>query len=73
MAQITTTITVKEKSKPKTLRAWIGVKLVRLAQRIHPESDAVKAFYTQLLIDEMIHGQSLVRVDPKEVKMNGKD
>ena len=64
---MSTIITVKEKSQPKTLRAWIAVKLVRLAQRIYPESDAVKAFCTQLIIDEMIYGQSIVRVNPKEI------
>jgi hypothetical protein len=63
---------VIEKSKPKGVKAWIAVKLVRLAQYIHPESDAVKAFYTQCFIDEMIYGQFLVRVNPEEVIINDK-
>ena len=58
-----TTIQVKEKSKPKSLRAWIAVKLVRLAQYIHPESDAVKAFLTQLMINQAIYGDSCIKIE----------
>lgn len=58
---------VIENKKPKTFRSWIAMKLVRLAQRIEPDSEAVKAFTLQMMIEQMIYGQSIVRVDPEEV------
>ena len=56
---------VIEKRKPKSFREWISMKLVRLAQWIYPESEAVKAFYMQLIHDEFILGKSVVRINPK--------
>ncbi|MEK6885005.1 MAG: hypothetical protein AABY22_35565 [Nanoarchaeota archaeon] len=53
-----------ETKKSKSIREWVAMKLVRLAQWIYPESEAVKAFYMQLLHDEIIHGKSVVRIDP---------
>ena len=58
---------ILERKKAKSIREWVAMKLVRLAQWIYPESDAVKAFYMQLFHDEMIHGKSVVRIDPKEL------
>ena len=55
---------IHEKKKPTSFREWLAMKLVRLAQRIYPKSEAVLAFYSQLLHDEMIHGKSVVRVAP---------
>lgn len=54
-----------EKKKANTFREWIAMKLVRLAQWIYPESEAVLAFYAQLMHDEMIYGKHVVRIDPK--------
>lgn len=56
-----------EKKKPTSIREWIAMKLVRLAQVIYPDSEAVKAFYIQLIHDQMIHGKSVVRVNPKDL------
>ena len=58
---------ILERKKAKSIREWIAMKLVRLAQWIYPESDAVKAFYMQLFHDEMIYGKSVVRINPKEL------
>lgn len=56
-----------EKKKPDCIREWIAMKIVRFAQWIYPESEAVLAFYTQLIHDEMIYGKSVVRVNPKKI------
>lgn len=55
---------IEERKKVDSFREWIAMKLVRLAQWIYPESEAVKAFYMQLIHDEVIYGKSAVRVDP---------
>ena len=62
-----------EKKKPTKFREWIAMKLVRLAQWIYPQSEAVKAFYMQLVHDEMIYGQSITRVSPNELIVSKKD
>lgn len=56
-----------EKKKPTSFREWLAMKLVRLAQWIYPESEAVKAFYMQLIADEMIYGKSVIRINPKDL------
>ena len=55
---------VKETRKSQSFREWLAMKFVRLAQWIYPESEAVKAFYMQLIVDEMIYGETVVRVNP---------
>ena len=59
---------IVETKKSKSIREWVAMKLVRLAQWIYPESEAVKAFYMQLLHDEMIYGKSVVRINPKNLE-----
>ena len=66
-------IKVKETKKPTGIREWVAMRLVRLAQWIYPESEAVKAFYTQLIMDEMVHGGSITRVNPMDMYVNPKD
>ena len=58
---------IEETKKPKSVREWVAMKLVRLAQWIYPESEAVKAFIMQLVVDEMVYGKSVIRINPKEV------
>lgn len=54
-----------ETKKPTKFREWVAMKLVRLAQWVYPDSEAVKAFYMQLIHDQIIYGKSVVRMDPK--------
>jgi hypothetical protein len=56
-----------ETKKVKGFREWVAMKLVRLAQWIYPESEAVKAFYMQLVMDEMIYGKHITRINPKKI------
>lgn len=58
---------VTETTKPKGFREWLAMILVRLAQKIYPESPAVTAFYIQMMQDEMIYGKSIVRIEPKGI------
>ena len=64
---------ITEKKKPESIREWIAMKLVRLAQWIYPDSEAVMAFYAQLMHDEMIYGQSITRVAPDDLYINKGD
>jgi len=57
---------IEETKKPQSFREWFAMKLVRLAQWIYPDSEAVKVFYMQLMTDEMIYGKHITRIDPKE-------
>jgi hypothetical protein len=57
---------IEKNKKVKSCRSWIATKLVRLAQWIEPDNDAVNAFVIALIIDQMIYGQSIVRIDPVE-------
>lgn len=58
-----------EAKKPNKfkLREWIAWILVKIAQKIYPESDAVKAFYLQLYHDQIIYGKSIVRINPEDL------
>jgi hypothetical protein len=58
---------VVEKKKLTKFREWVAMKLVTLAQWVYPQSEAVKAFYMQLVQDEMVYGQSIVRMNPEEI------
>jgi hypothetical protein len=52
---------------PNSFREWVAMKLVRLAQWIYPTSEAVMAFYAQMMHDEMIYGKHITRIDPSEM------
>lgn len=58
--------TLKSTVRPKwyQLRFRLANAFVRLARKIHPENPEVMAFYTQLMMDQMIYGTSIVRIDP---------
>jgi len=56
-----------EKKKPESIREWVAMRLVRLAQWVYPESEAARAFYAQLICGEFIYGKSIIRVNPKKI------
>jgi len=51
------------KNKPKDWRDWLAYKLVKIAKKIKPESDAVKSFYLELMTDWMIEGKYVTKID----------
>lgn len=55
------------------LRKWLANKLAALARRIYPESDEVKKFKGDVLLDLMITGGSFVRVNPEDVYLRPAD
>ena len=56
----------KERPRITQFRCWIAMKLVRLGHRIYPDSPDVVAFYSQLIVDQLIHGQCITRVSPED-------
>jgi len=50
-----------------SIRKKIAVGLVRLATKIYPNSPEVKRFWSQVMQDNLILGESLVRIDPSKV------
>ena len=59
----------KNMKKPQSFREWLAMRLVRLAQWIYPKSEAVLSFYAQMAIDEMVYGQHITRIDPRDIYM----
>lgn len=51
--------------KPSSFREWFAIKLVNIARWIYPDSDAVRAFWMQLIMDREIYGNAIVRIEPK--------
>lgn len=52
------------------MKKWLANLLARWARRIYPESEEVKAFYADRMMDMLITGNSFVKVsviDPKDV------
>ncbi len=66
---------IKPKTKPQwyETRKWMARALVRLAQKIDATSPDVYAFYMQQMVDVMITGQSIVRIDPHYANQPKKD
>ena len=64
-------ITVTAKAKPKwyELRWKLSNLFVRIARRIYPENPEVTAFYVQTMTDQLIYGQSIVRIGPYEIRV----
>lgn len=60
------------KDKPKwfELKKWAARLLVRLAQKIDPTSPDVYAFHMQQMMDLMITGGAITRVDPFDFHMD---
>ena len=53
------------------MRKWVANKLAGLARLIYPQSEEVMAFYTDRMMDQIITGQSFVkitRVPPEEIQ-----
>jgi hypothetical protein len=57
----------KEQPKWYNLRWKLSNKLVWLARKIHPENPEVKAFWMDVMADQMITGQAIVRVNLEDV------
>jgi len=59
-------LNIKPKNKPKfyEFRKCLCRWLVNLARRIEPRSEEVAAFHMQQMIDMMITGCSIIRIDP---------
>ena len=60
-------ITSKAKPKWHDIRWKLSNYFVRAATWIYPENPEVKAFFMQSMIDQMIYGQSVIRIDPSKV------
>ena len=65
-------IVIKKKPRWYQFRWKVSNLLVRLARKIHPKNPEITAFYVRMMTDQMIHGRSVMMVDPtaiyKEVK-----
>ena len=62
-------ITIKPKDKPKwyEFRKKFSNYLVSIARKIYPDNPEVNAFYAELMMDWMVSGKSVVRVDPNNI------
>ena len=60
-------ITAIEKPKWHNIRWKLSNFAVRVARWIYPENPEVKAFFMQIMIDQMIYGQTVTRIDPSEI------
>ncbi len=56
-----------ENPKWHDLRWRLSNALVGVARRIYPRNPEVNAFLAQVVIDQMIYGRSVVRVNPAEM------
>jgi len=58
---------IKATKKPKwyNIRWKLSNLFISLARIIYPRSPEVRAFYMQQIIDSMICGKSIIRVNPK--------
>ena len=63
------TVTAKEKPRWYQLRWKLSNFFVRVARGIYPQNPEVIAFYTQIMTDQLIYGQSVVRVGPDEIRV----
>ena len=59
-------ITSTEKPKWYYLRWKLSNALIALARRVYPSNPEVDAFMMQVMTDQMVYGQSFVRVNPEE-------
>jgi hypothetical protein len=57
--------TPKDKPKWYNIRRWIASKLVILARKIYPDSQEVKAFWMDVMMDSAIYGKAITRVNPE--------
>lgn len=59
-------VTSKEQPKWYNFRWKLSNFFVKIGQKIYPENPEVKAFWLQIISDQMIYGNSVVRINPKE-------
>ena len=60
-------IIATEKPKWHNIRWKLSNAVVLVARWIYPENPEVKAFLMQVMTDQMIYGQAVTRIDPKEI------
>jgi hypothetical protein len=65
-------IETHSKNRPNLIREKLSWFLVKLAYKIYPQSDEVKAFYQQAIMDYAIQGQHIVRVNPEDLRKESK-
>ncbi len=58
-----------EKPKWHQIRWQVSNWLVKLAREIYPQSPQVLAFWKDVMMDQMIQGGTIVRIDQKEYSL----
>ena len=48
------------------LRMKLSFWLVSIAKKVYPENPKVKAFFMKCMMDSMVYGGSITRIDPKD-------
>lgn len=56
-----------------SLRMKLSFLLVKLATKIYPDSPVVREFHMKAMMDELIYGGSITRIDPKEIYKENED
>jgi hypothetical protein len=64
-------IEAKEKPKWYQIRWKLSNIFVKIAYKIYPESPNVKGFWMQQIMDGLILGESIIRVNPEETHEPG--
>jgi len=59
-------ITALDKPKYYQLRWKLSNLFISIASKIYPRNPELKAFYLQMLTDQMFYGKSIVRIDPSK-------
>jgi hypothetical protein len=62
-------VEIKSTVKPKwfQLRFKLSNLFMSVARLIYPQNPDIRAFYVQLMMDQLIYGESIIRVNPKDV------
>jgi len=62
-------MSIESKEKPRWFQfRWkLSNIFVKIAVKIYPENPEVKAFWMQQMIDSLILGRSVIRVNPEEM------
>jgi hypothetical protein len=64
-------VTAKARPNWRQIRWKVSNALLDLARWIYPENPEVKAFFMQMVMDQMIAGKAVMRVDPH--RFDGKE
>ena len=54
-------------------RRWLANKLASWARRIYPQSEEAMAFHMDVIMDAIIYGRSVVRMNPMDIQETAKD